>query len=741
MTGRLFRRRGTRAFSLGVALFGGSLWIAARMAAARVTRPIAFGIVWFWIALAPSAAVPLAEVTNDHRPFLAFVGLTIAVVWCGVLLVRRVADSAHAPRVVAGTVASLVLMLHAVGTHARNRVWTSEATLWADVVRTSPGNARGLMNFALTAMRGARYAEARALLDSAARLAPGYPLIYVNMAIAADAQGDTTAAVVELPSCDRDRSAKCRRPSLLRALARRTWSRADAHSHEYARALSARPADVDARRERLLLLAARGIATRTWPRRRAGFLSLDASDSVAPAIAANEPSVTLAPDSTGARRLTDRWYDAGWALTRAGRHAEAIQAYREAVVSRFVERERTEQSRLVARRARLLRSRAADSRASGRRSACDRVGAKQSRVGPRNAGASDRDAGAVTAAPVAARRFESEAATATTAVPRIAVVIPCFRVAAHVGDVVRSIPRRYAPVICVDDASPDDIRGAVEALHDPRVVYLRHARNRGVGGAVMTGWNEALARGADIVVKMDGDGQMRGEQLDALVAPLLDGSVDVAKGNRFVDHVALEAMPRGRLVGNALLSFAVKLVSGYWNVLDPTNGFVAVRAGLLHRLDRSWLAERYYFETSLLVALNVAHARVADVALPARYVDAASSLRIRDIAATFPWLLARSLVPAILLALSDRRFRRRVDRRAARSAARAVRGRLRCVALGAVDSHRGPGDRRHRVRGRPPDHSRRAAAARRVGARRCFVTVDQAWSPRRRALGLLTTEG
>ena len=263
-------------------------------------------------------------------------------------------------------------------------------------------------------------------------------------------------------------------------------------------------------------------------------------------------------------------------------------------------------------------------------------------MGPRNVGASDRDAGAVTAAPVAARRFESEAATATAA-PRIAVVIPCFRVAAHLADVIRSIPRRYAPVICVDDASPDDIRGAIEALRDPRVVYLRHAQNRGVGGAVMTGWNEALARGADIVVKMDGDGQMRGEELDALVAPLLDGSVDAAKGNRFVDHVALKAMPRGRLVGNALLSFAVKLVSGYWNVLDPTNGFLAVRAGLLQRLDRSWLAERYYFETSVLVAFNVAHARLADVALPARYVDAASSLRIRDIAATFPWLLTRSL--------------------------------------------------------------------------------------------------
>jgi glycosyltransferase involved in cell wall biosynthesis len=252
----------------------------------------------------------------------------------------------------------------------------------------------------------------------------------------------------------------------------------------------------------------------------------------------------------------------------------------------------------------------------------------------------DEHGDAVTIARAGPRPLEIEA---RAKVPTIAVVIPCFRVARQVSDVVRSIPKRYTPVICVDDASPDDVRGALRALNDPRVVYVRHGQNRGVGGAVMTGWKEALARGADIVVKMDGDGQMTGEHLDSLVAPLTDGSVDVAKGNRFVDHVALRTMPATRLVGNALLSFVVKAVSGYWNVLDPTNGFIGVRSDLLRRLDQAWLAERYYFETSLLVALNVAHARVADVALPARYVDAPSSLHVGRVAASFPWLLARSL--------------------------------------------------------------------------------------------------
>jgi protein O-mannosyl-transferase len=312
----------------GLALIAFSGWAVWRSAQARMTRPIGFGIVWFWIGLVPGIAVPLAEVTNDHRPFLSYAGLTMAVVWGGALLVRRMADSVQA-RNVALLLASLVLAVHAAGTHARNRVWISEASLWADVARTSPGNARGLMNLALTNMRQARYVEARALLDSAARLAPTYPLIYVNMAIAADAQGDTATAAASFRraiSID-PRSAEARR-----YYAR--WLAAHGGGQnalvEYERAISARPADVNARRERLLLLEAKGSRADAMREART-ILSFDAGDSVAQAIAGGQPSVAPAPDSSQVRTLTDRWYQAGWALTRAGRHAEAIQAYREAV--------------------------------------------------------------------------------------------------------------------------------------------------------------------------------------------------------------------------------------------------------------------------------------------------------------------------------------------------------------------------------------------------------------------------
>jgi len=228
--------------------------------------------------------------------------------------------------------------------------------------------------------------------------------------------------------------------------------------------------------------------------------------------------------------------------------------------------------------------------------------------------------------------------------PKIAVVIPCYRVAAQIANVVRSVPPSCELIICVDDASPDGLRDALDSIEDQRLVRLRHDTNRGVGGAVKTGWVEALARDADIVVKLDGDGQMDGRDIEVLIAPLVDGRADFAKGNRFVDHEALRAMPRSRLIGNAALSLGVKAVSGYWNVLDPTNGFVAIRASLLRQLDAARLDDRYFFETSLLVELNIRRAVVADVALPARYGDESSSLRVSHSIATFPMRLVAAFL-------------------------------------------------------------------------------------------------
>jgi dolichol-phosphate mannosyltransferase len=231
-------------------------------------------------------------------------------------------------------------------------------------------------------------------------------------------------------------------------------------------------------------------------------------------------------------------------------------------------------------------------------------------------------------------------------VPRdvhVAVVIPAYRAAAHIADVLRGIPPFVAWIIVVDDCSPDDTATVVQAAaqRDPRIRLLCHPQNRGVGGAVLTGYNEAHRLGADIVVKMDGDGQMDPAQLPALIAPIVRGEADYTKGNRYLHARQLRAMPLLRRIGNLGLSFLTKLASGYWNMFDPTNGYTAIHASLIPLLDTEGIARRYFFESSMLLELSLLRAVVRDVYIPARYGDETSNLSIFKSLRQFPLALTK----------------------------------------------------------------------------------------------------
>jgi dolichol-phosphate mannosyltransferase len=230
---------------------------------------------------------------------------------------------------------------------------------------------------------------------------------------------------------------------------------------------------------------------------------------------------------------------------------------------------------------------------------------------------------------------------------RIAVVIPAYRVAAQIERVVLGIPHWVQHVIVVVDASPDDTYQRVCALRErghERLVVLRHETNRGVGGAMQTGFREALRLGASIVVKMDGDDQMDPAQLPALIAPLVAGQADMTKGNRYASAASVRSMPLVRIMGNAGLTFLVKAASGYWNIFDPANGFVALRREALESLAIERLPERYFFESGLLIELGIRRAVVADVNMPARYADERSSLSIGRTLLGFPPRLLWGLI-------------------------------------------------------------------------------------------------
>ncbi|MCL4529431.1 MAG: glycosyltransferase family 2 protein [Chloroflexi bacterium] len=234
---------------------------------------------------------------------------------------------------------------------------------------------------------------------------------------------------------------------------------------------------------------------------------------------------------------------------------------------------------------------------------------------------------------------------------RIAAVIPAFRVQDEIESVLRGLPPYIKNIIVVDDASPDRTSDLVAALakRDRRVVLIRHERNQGVGGAMVSGFRKALELGAQIVVKIDGDGQMDVSRLPDLLMPLIQGKTDYAKGNRFRDFAALRRMPFVRRVGNMGLGFLSKAATGYWNLFDPTNGFLAIRAETLRQLPLDKIDHTYYFETSMLANLYLLGAVVKDIPMPARYKGEVSSLIIHRVLFEFPIKLFSTLLRRIFL--------------------------------------------------------------------------------------------
>lgn len=224
----------------------------------------------------------------------------------------------------------------------------------------------------------------------------------------------------------------------------------------------------------------------------------------------------------------------------------------------------------------------------------------------------------------------------TAASARIAVVVPCYRVASRVLGVLAAIPPLVSKIYCVDDACPERSGDHISAhCRDPRVVVLRHARNGGVGAAMISGYRAALADGMHIVVKLDGDGQMDPALIPRFVRLLLAGEADYCKGNRFHRPASLTGMPPARLFGNAVLSFFTKLSSGYWQTFDPNNGYTAIHASALRLLPLDDIDRSYFFESDMLCRLNIARAVVRDIPMDAVYGDETSSLRIHRVIAQF----------------------------------------------------------------------------------------------------------
>jgi glycosyltransferase involved in cell wall biosynthesis len=223
----------------------------------------------------------------------------------------------------------------------------------------------------------------------------------------------------------------------------------------------------------------------------------------------------------------------------------------------------------------------------------------------------------------------------------IGVVIPAFNEELLIGDTLRSIPNFVDKIYVVDDCSRDrtaEIAGKFE-IDDPRVTCISHERNKGVGAAIITGYKKVLGDQLNIAVVMAGDNQMDPKYLPALLDPIVDDKVDYAKGNRLLSPEFRMGMSKWRTLGNTILTFLTKMASGYWQLMDPQNGYTAISTKALKKINPDSIYPWYGYCNDLLVKLNVFGFKIADVIMPAKYGTEKSKIKYGRYIFKVSWLL------------------------------------------------------------------------------------------------------
>jgi glycosyltransferase involved in cell wall biosynthesis len=226
----------------------------------------------------------------------------------------------------------------------------------------------------------------------------------------------------------------------------------------------------------------------------------------------------------------------------------------------------------------------------------------------------------------------------------IAVIVPAHNEEKLIGKVLKTIPTFVDHIVVVDDASSDQTGEVVKnhQLEDSRIIYLRHPRNEGVGGAIVTGYKWVRDNEVSISVVMAGDAQMDPKDLPKLLDPVVEGEVDYSKGNRLFTGRAWRVIPKTRYLGNAALSFLTKIASGYWHVADSQSGYGAVTLEVLKTIDLDSIYKRYGMPNDFLVKLNVYHFRVRDVPVNPIYgIGEQSGIKIYKVVFTLSLLLLK----------------------------------------------------------------------------------------------------
>jgi len=233
----------------------------------------------------------------------------------------------------------------------------------------------------------------------------------------------------------------------------------------------------------------------------------------------------------------------------------------------------------------------------------------------------------------------------------ICIVVPAYNEATQIGSVIETMPDYVDYVFIVDDASKDKTVEIVKRYQkkSKKIQLIEHKVNKGVGGAITTGYKRARDNDIDVTAVMAGDGQMDPDDLEKIIDPVASGNADYSKGNRLFYGDAWSMIPHYRYLGNSFLSLMTKIASGYWHIADSQGGYTAISLIALKRIDLDGIYKDYGMPNDLLIKLNQFDFRVRDVHIkPVYNIGEKSGIRLIRVIPRISWLLWKGFCKRLL---------------------------------------------------------------------------------------------
>ena len=217
------------------------------------------------------------------------------------------------------------------------------------------------------------------------------------------------------------------------------------------------------------------------------------------------------------------------------------------------------------------------------------------------------------------------------------VIIPCYKVKNKILLVIKNIPKEINKIIIVDDLCPENTGDYVKKkIKSNRIIVIKNKKNLGVGGATIKGFKVSKKYKPKLIFKVDGDNQIKPIEINNFMKIISkDKKIECAKGDRFSKYKNFREMPISRFFGNKVLTCIGKVVTGYYNINDFTNGFFCLKSSCLNKINLDKISKDYFFENDMMIALSSINAKVVSIPTFCSYKGNQSNLVIYKIVIPF----------------------------------------------------------------------------------------------------------